>query len=150
MECAVAEFFLLRPSAGCCGGQCIRSQLDGVIGLCLPPFALIFKCLEKFSREKANVVLVCPVWPTQPWFPVLLELACDVPLLLKPTSTLLVSPLGIPHPLLAIWDPSGWPPGNYPEILPFARIFEGVGQHSLGQQPPGHSRSLRVGLGKLG
>jgi hypothetical protein len=29
--------------------------------------------------EKANIVLVCPVWPTKPWFPVLLELVCDLP-----------------------------------------------------------------------
>lgn len=42
------------------------------------PLALIFKCLEQISMEKANIVLVCPVWPTKPWFPVLLELVCDL------------------------------------------------------------------------
>jgi hypothetical protein len=110
VERAVAEFFLLEPTAERCGCQCIRSQLDGLSGYAFPQFALIFKCLEKISREKANIILVCPVWPTQPWFPVLLELVCDVPLIVKPASTLLVSSLGIPHPLmstgslrLAIW-----------------------------------------------
>jgi hypothetical protein len=41
------------------------------------------------------------VWPTQPWFTILLELVCDVPLILKPFANLTVSPLGIPHPLLS-------------------------------------------------
>ena len=86
----------------------------GCFGYAFPPFALIPKCLEKIRREKANIVIVSPVWPAQPWFPVLLELACDVPLLLKPSSTLLVSAKGEPHPLLvtgalqlAVWKLSG-------------------------------------------
>lgn len=57
--------------------------------------------LFQISRGRANIVLVFPVWPTQPWFPVLLELVCDFRLILKPTSSPLVSPHGIPHPLLS-------------------------------------------------
>jgi hypothetical protein len=94
-------FFSWGPQPGAVGVNAISPNWKKLSGYAFPPFTLIFKCLEKISREKANIVLVCPVWPTQPWFPVLLELVCDVPLLLKPTSTLLVSPLGISHPFLA-------------------------------------------------
>ena len=87
-----------------------------VAGYAFPPFNLIFKCLDKIRREKANLVLICPVWPTQPWYPVLLELACDVPLLLPQLTNLLTSPRGRPHPLLssrslrlAAWNLSGKP-----------------------------------------
>lgn len=51
-----------------------------------PPFSLILKCLEKIRREEATIIFVCPVWPGQPWFPILLELSCDVPRLL-PSGT---------------------------------------------------------------
>ena len=49
-----------------------------------PPFSLIPRCLAKIRKEKASVVLVCPLWPSQAWFPLLLELASDIPRLLSP------------------------------------------------------------------
>jgi hypothetical protein len=73
---------------------------SGRMGYAFPPFALLSKCLEKIRKEAANIVMVCPVWPAQPWFPVLLELACDVPVLLQPAPSLLTSAKGEPHPLL--------------------------------------------------
>ena len=61
---------------------------ERVSGFLFPPFALISKCLEKIRLEKATAVFVCPVWPGQPWFPLLLELACKIPRLLPVTSSL--------------------------------------------------------------
>ncbi|KZS18169.1 Uncharacterized protein APZ42_015730 [Daphnia magna] len=68
-------------------------------GYAFPPFALIPKCLEKLRREKPYLVMICPVWPAQPCFPVLLELTCDVPILLHASQDLLVSKNWS-------WDPS--------------------------------------------
>lgn len=48
-------------------------------GYAFPPFPLIPRCLMKIRREQAQVVLVCPFWPNQPYFPLLLETAVDVP-----------------------------------------------------------------------
>lgn len=83
-------------------------------GYVFPPFALIFKCLEKIRREKAEIVFVCPTWTGQPWFPVLLELACDVPVMFRQEPSLLLSALEETHPLLtsnglhlAAWKLSG-------------------------------------------
>lgn len=79
-----------------------------------PPFSLIFRCLQKISREKATVVFVCPVWTGQSWYPLLLELCCDQPRFLRLERWLLISPLDDPHPLLrtrglllAAWKLSG-------------------------------------------
>jgi hypothetical protein len=87
---------------------------ERVSGFLFHPFALIFKCLEKIRREKATAVFVCPVWPGQPWFPLLLELVCKIPRLLPATPSLLTSALGESHPLisssalhLAVWKLSG-------------------------------------------
>ena len=95
------SFFSWGPQPGAAGVDAFARNWVGLEGYAFPPFSLIFRCLDKIAREEAKVVFICPVWSTQPWFPVLLELTCDVPLLLQPSSSLLVSPLGQPHPLLA-------------------------------------------------
>ena len=66
-------------------------------------FSLTFRCLEKLRREKASIVLICPIWTGHPWFPVLLEHACDncnIPRLLRPSPGLLTSAQGESYPLL--------------------------------------------------
>ena len=66
-----------------------------------PPFNLIPQCLSKLIRDQATTVLITPLWPTQPWFPILLELAVDVPRMFYPDPDLLTSPLGECHQLTA-------------------------------------------------
>lgn len=56
-------------------------------------------CLTKIRQEQAEIVLVAPYWPSQFWFPSLMELATDIPVLLFPSKSLLTSPLGECHPL---------------------------------------------------
>lgn len=36
-----------------------------------PPFCLILKCLQKIISDEAEGILIFPVWPSQPWFPLL-------------------------------------------------------------------------------
>ncbi|XP_038061714.1 uncharacterized protein LOC119732327 [Patiria miniata] len=50
-------------------------------GYLFPSFALLAKCLQKIFVEKALVLLIAPVWKTQPWYPRLLELAVETPVL---------------------------------------------------------------------
>ena len=69
-------------------------------GYAFPPFSLIGRCLAKLRREQAELVLVCPYWPSQSWFPDLLQSACDIVLVLPPETTSLVDPEGNPHPLM--------------------------------------------------
>lgn len=73
----------------------------GLSGYIFPLFCLILMCLGKIRREKAIVVFVCPVSTSQRWFPLFLELSCDVPRLLNQSQTLLTFGLEEPHPLLA-------------------------------------------------
>ncbi|KAI9560527.1 reverse transcriptase [Daphnia sinensis] len=67
-----------------------------------PPFSLIQECLTKIQRDRAIVVLICPLWPSQPWFASLLSLACDVPRILAPHPSLLRSVKGENHPLCSV------------------------------------------------
>jgi len=81
-------------------------------GYAFPPFSLIPKCLAKIRKEKATLILVCPLWPTQPWFPLLLELAADVPRILRPQSDQLMSSIQQPHPLNESIILTAWNPGT--------------------------------------
>ena len=46
-----------------------------------PPFSLIQKCLQKIIEDKVTVLLITPVWQSRPWYPMLLNLLYDRPLL---------------------------------------------------------------------
>ena len=47
--------------------------------------------------EQASGILVLPLWPTQPWFPVMMDLLMDHPRLVKPNPN---NPLIKGNPLL--------------------------------------------------
>ena len=79
-----------------------------------PLFNLISKCLRKISLEGATLLIICPVWPAQAWYPHLLQLLTDNPVLLPSHNDLLLNPLGDRHPMitnnslpLAGWGVSG-------------------------------------------
>ena len=47
-------------------------------GFANPPWALIARVLAQVQAHKAQVVLVAPVWKTQPWYPTLLNMLTDL------------------------------------------------------------------------
>ena len=79
-----------------------------------PPFGLISESLQKVRTEQCTVVLIAPVWKTQPWYSNLLQMSCKSPLLLPNSQNLLTDYLKNSHPLLktnkltlAAWTVSG-------------------------------------------
>ena len=65
-----------------------------------PPFSLIGRTLKKVKKHKISMIIVTPIWVTQPWYPLLLEMAIQDPLLLPNHKGLLVNPRREHHPLL--------------------------------------------------
>lgn len=62
--------------------------------------SLITLCLQKIEEDQSSGVLLVPLWPTQPWFPVLLRSLVDHPRLLPQPRDLLTQPHSTtPHPL---------------------------------------------------
>ena len=52
-----------------------------------PPVPLISKVLIKFAYDNVkHGLIICPYWPSQPWFPLLLDLLIDFPLILPAGS----------------------------------------------------------------
>ncbi len=86
----------------------------GLHGYTFPPFALLHRVLKKVHLDLCRVLLIAPVWPSQPWYPVLLMSLTDFPTLLPQWPHLLQAPSGDYHPLiqtssllLAAWPLSG-------------------------------------------
>ena len=59
---------------------------------CFPPFACIGRILQKISADKTTGLLVVPNWPTQIWFPFLMDMLISEPFII-PTS---ISQLELP------------------------------------------------------
>ena len=72
----------------------------GIVGYAFPPFCLVGPCLSKVREEKSQIVLVTPTWQSQPWYPLLLLMLIDNPVLLPMNRRALTSPQGVVHPLL--------------------------------------------------
>ena len=93
------------PSSSACNAFSLKWQ--GSVYL-FPPLPLIDKVLCKFIEDNVNHgLLICPYWPSQPWFSKLLDMLIDFPIL---------------FPAAEISDPShqlprscrflGWPIGS--------------------------------------
>jgi len=59
-------------------GAISTDSLEESTGICILPFILIGRCLQKIRVEQNTVVLIAPTWQNQPWFPILLDL-CEAP-----------------------------------------------------------------------
>lgn len=46
------------------------------------PFSVIMKCLQKVCLDQAQVVLIAPLWITQPWFPKMMRMLIESPIVL--------------------------------------------------------------------
>lgn len=57
-------------------------------GYANPPFAVIGLVLQKLKTSKQSLTMVVPAWPAQHWWPMLLELMVDIPILLPNHSQL--------------------------------------------------------------
>lgn len=64
-----------------------------------PPFSLILKSLRKIIDDKATGIIVYPIWPSQPWFPLLQSLIISDVFYLNPNKYLLQSHFRDHHPL---------------------------------------------------
>ena len=54
-----------------------------------PPFSLIPRCLQKIRKDKAQGILIVPLWPGQAWFPLLLQQLYRHPWIVGPDKKLI-------------------------------------------------------------
>ena len=63
-----------KSDPGCTYEDAFTLNWENLKFFAFPPFSMIPKCVQKISQDKAKGILLVPVWPTQPWFPLVLQL----------------------------------------------------------------------------
>ena len=99
-NCQLPRFVSWLPQPGAFAVNAFALNWKEFHGYAFPPFSLIPRCLAKVKREQADLVLLCPLWQSQPWFPLLLEMSTDIPRIFHENPFILHSHLLEPHPLL--------------------------------------------------
>ena len=74
--------------------------VEGLYYMFPPPLSLTLPSLCKIRREEAEVIAILPWWPNRGWFPLILDLLVDLPMLLPRREDLLRGLDGLPHPSL--------------------------------------------------
>jgi hypothetical protein len=69
-----------------------------------PPFSIILKVLRKIATDKAEGIVVAPLRPTQPWYPLYQTLLVSNIITFEPYDNALVFPLhsNQPHPRVTL------------------------------------------------
>ena len=107
------HFYSWREDPEAAATDAFMQDWSHLRGFANPPWCLISRCLSKVKEEGARIVLVTPLWNTQPWFPVVLELLEDYPRRLVNQPDLVVLPVGQEFlmkqgvPQLIAWPISG-------------------------------------------
>ena len=93
----------------------MQQDWNKIFGFAFPPFNLIGRVINKILWEYVEtMILVTPIWQTQPWYTLLLRMSIQRSLLLLALPKLLLNHLGENHPLvktrflkLATWKITG-------------------------------------------
>ena len=82
------RFFSLRPEPESAGVDAFNQVWADENAFAHPPICLVDRVLQKVDRERATLTLVAPLWFAQHWYPVLIDMACDFPVVLPRERTL--------------------------------------------------------------
>jgi ribonuclease HI len=86
---------------------------ENIYGFAFPPICLIPAVLERVEKFQCTVILIAPMWPRRSWFPRVLDLLVEAPLVLPNQVDLLTQLKGqLHHPcpermMLVAWKLSG-------------------------------------------
>jgi hypothetical protein len=114
LEPAGGAVYELETPAGIGGVGRFHSELEESERIRISPVQSDPPMLDQDQENRADVLMVTPVWPSQQWWPTILELSYRPARILKPSEDLLLDATGISHPLLvrgslllAAWTLSG-------------------------------------------
>ena len=113
----ISTYVSWRPDPGSVAIDAFTLSWDRSFIYCFPPFSIIWKTLEKIQRDQAEALVVMPLWPTQSWFPCLMSMLTDHPMVFSANQLLLPNKPKARHPLyfklkLAVMRLSGNPLRN--------------------------------------
>ena len=70
----------------------LRIPWEGLLAYAFPPLSLIPRVLSKIEQESCRVLLIAPFWPRQSWFPRVVRLLVNTPLILPLRPDIIYQP----------------------------------------------------------
>ena len=116
------SFFSWRPDPEATAIDAFNQNWAQTRGFANPPWCLIARCLSQIKRQMARVVIITPLWASQPWYPIILGMLEDYPRILPAVEDLVILPTGQDFIMnqgvleLVAWPVSG-NPSNHEEFL---------------------------------
>ena len=96
MNFQVENYFSWKPDPGAKAINALSQNWETIeLGYAFPPFSIIGKVLKKVQEDQADIILIVPVWPTQPWFSKVLRLIIDCVFLLPRAKNTLIQMHGL-------------------------------------------------------
>ncbi|KAK6048632.1 hypothetical protein COOONC_13863 [Cooperia oncophora] len=93
------KFFSFLPDPLCLAVDAFKQTWSGIYAYAFPPFNMVGRVVSKAVRERARLILVCPEWPSQPWWPLVQQHTKEV-VRINNHPALLIDSSGRPHPCL--------------------------------------------------
>ena len=84
----IQRFSSRLPQPDACFIDAMQHDWTGELGWANPPFPLIGRILQKVEQERSTITLLAPLWPAQAWYPQLLSMLVEPPLLLPQVDDL--------------------------------------------------------------
>ena len=88
----LSNYIYWRPDPGVKTVDAFSISWSTTYNYRFPTFSIILKVLQKIQQNKVQVIVVVPYWTTQSWFPVLLEMLVDHPLIMTASFNILYLP----------------------------------------------------------
>ena len=90
----------MEPEPGAIATDAFNTPWDFPLSYLFPPFGLIRLCLKKVMQKQVDCFAMAPVGRSWPWYPALLSMLIERPLLLFQGQRILKRPgIGKVHPL---------------------------------------------------
>ena len=94
----ISAYMSWKPDPDSSGTDALFQDWTGLFPYAFPPFCLIGRVLKKALKHKLEMIIITPIWVTQAWYPLLLEMAIQEPLILPNETHILRDPHGRCHP----------------------------------------------------
>ena len=98
----LSNYIFWRSGPGAKAVHAFSINWSRTYNFCFPSFSIILKVLQKIQQDKAQAIVVVPYWTTQNWFPVLLGMLVDHPLIITASLNILYLPTTQQHLTLCI------------------------------------------------
>ena len=142
----VKNYFSWKADPDCLAVDAFRQDWSIQFPYAFPPFCLITRVLRQMdAQDVQKMILITPLWPSQPWYPLAMSMSIQNPILLPSFPDLLQSPSKSIHPLLqdcslklVAWlvSGTGWRSQEYRDRLQRSSChLAGRAQHRLTSQP---------------